>query len=149
MKRWMTDRGRCRSGALCFLVCSLPLVLSPAFAQAAQSAKYQAPAPIERRPPPAPYNAAPAQAAPGNTGSYAIVRQQPTNPSINPASHVSRGEHLAQWMSLHSSLTPEQQQRALAEEPGFTHLPEGTQQRLRERLSQLDAMPPAQRPKAA
>ena len=52
------------------------------------------------------------------------------------------GQHLAEWMNEHRSLTPEQQQQALEHEPGFNSLPPATQQRLRDRLKQLDAMPP-------
>ena len=118
----------------------LPFVLGPSLAFAA--AQEQAPAPIERRPPPTQYDAPPAQ---GATGGYAVVRPQPGNGSRNAAAGVPRGVHLAQWMSLHSNLTPEQQQQALGREPGFDNLPTETQQRMRERLSQLDAMPPTQR----
>ncbi len=53
-----------------------------------------------------------------------------------------RGEHLAQWMSQHSNLTPAQQQQALDQEPGFRDLPQATQQRYHDRLAQLNAMPP-------
>ncbi len=56
-----------------------------------------------------------------------------------------RGEHLAEWMNQHSSLTPQQQQQALEHEPGFQELPRNTQQRMLDRLSQLDAMNPRQR----
>lgn len=54
-------------------------------------------------------------------------------------------EHLAQWMQHHQNLTPEQQQRALENEPGFRQLPPQTQQRMRERLAQLNSMSPNQR----
>ena len=48
-------------------------------------------------------------------------------------------------MNSHRTLTPEQQQQALEHEPGFSSLPAATQQRLRDRLKQLDAMPPEKR----
>jgi hypothetical protein len=54
-------------------------------------------------------------------------------------------EHLAQWMQHHQNLTPEQQQKALENEPGFRQLPPQTQQRMRDRLAQLNAMSPEQR----
>ncbi len=63
-------------------------------------------------------------------------RQRPTAPT---------GEHLSGWMNEHRNLTPEQQQLALSKEPGFSSLPPATQERLRERLRQLNAMPPEQR----
>ena len=87
----------------------------------------QVPAPIERRPPVS------AQVRPG-------VRSPD-----RPERSVPRGEHLAEWMTQHSSLSLEQQQSALANEPGFRDLPEQTQQRMRDRLTQLNAMNPAQR----
>ncbi len=57
----------------------------------------------------------------------------------------AQGEHLAEWMNQHSSLTPQQQQQALQHEPGFQQLPRNTQQRVLDRLAQLDAMNPRQR----
>lgn len=48
-------------------------------------------------------------------------------------------------MNQHSNLTPQQQQQALQHEPGFQELPRNTQQRMLDRLSQLDAMTPLQR----
>ncbi len=77
----------------------------------------------------------PASAPPKSTLAP-IQRHQHSN-GPRPA-----GEHLAEWMNNHRSLTPEQQQKALEKEPGFSSLPSPTQQRLRERLKQLDAMPP-------
>jgi hypothetical protein len=88
----------------------------------------QAPAPIERRPPPAHPNAA-----------------QPNQQGHLVGPGRAKGEHLAEWMSQHSNLTLEQQQQALGREPGFQELPAATQQRMRERLSQLNAMSPNQR----
>ena len=91
----------------------------------------QAPAPIERRAPPA---------------------TQPTNGAGGPHSGPNRangngrrGEHLPEWMNQHRGLTLEQQQQALEREPGFRELPSPTQQRMRERLSQLSAMSPQER----
>jgi hypothetical protein len=48
-------------------------------------------------------------------------------------------------MDRHHDLTPQQQQKALEKEPGFKDLPQETQQRLRNRLTQLNNMPPEQR----
>jgi hypothetical protein len=94
---------------------------TPAYAQYTQP-----PAPIERRPPPAqPLNA--------------------TGPSQGQHKVLPRGEHLAEWMNQHRDLTPQQQQQALQREPGFSNLPAQTQQRMRDRLAQLDAMSPEQR----
>ena len=54
-------------------------------------------------------------------------------------------EHLAQWMDHHSSLSLTDQQHALESEPGFRDLPSQTQQRMRDRLTQLNNMTPEQR----
>jgi hypothetical protein len=54
-------------------------------------------------------------------------------------------EHLAQWMDRHSNLSLPDQQRALEKEPGFRDLPPQTQQAMRDRLTQLNNMPPEQR----
>jgi Protein of unknown function (DUF3106) len=54
-------------------------------------------------------------------------------------------EHLAQWMDHHSSLSLTDQQHALESEPGFRDLPSQTQQRMRDRLTQLNNMSPEQR----
>lgn len=85
----------------------------------------QGPAPIERRPP-----------------SVRPATPPATKPGLH---HGPAGEHLAQWMNQHSNLTPQQQQQALEHEPGFHDLPQETQQRMRSRLAELDAMTPEQR----
>jgi hypothetical protein len=48
-------------------------------------------------------------------------------------------------MSRHRDLPVPQQQKALESEPGFRELPAQTQQRMRDRLTQLNNMRPAQR----
>jgi hypothetical protein len=48
-------------------------------------------------------------------------------------------------MNSHSNMSPDQQQRALSNEPGFRQLPPQTQEHLRNRLNQLNNMPPEQR----
>jgi hypothetical protein len=88
-------------------------------------------APIERRP------------APGMEGSHAVPNAQASANIHNPG--PGTGEHLTQWMYEHRNLTPEQQRQALSSEPGFRGLPQPTQQRLLDHLSQLAAMPPDQR----
>ena len=54
-------------------------------------------------------------------------------------------QHLSQWMDSHRNMTPEQQQRALAAEPGFRQLQPQVQQRMYDRLNQLNQMQPAER----
>ena len=53
-------------------------------------------------------------------------------------------QHLGQWMASHRNLSPEQQQRALAAEPGFRQLQPQVQQRMYDRLNQLNRMSPAE-----
>jgi hypothetical protein len=48
-------------------------------------------------------------------------------------------------MNQHSGMTLEQQQRALEMEPGFRELPPQIQQKMHQRLAQLNAMTPEQR----
>ncbi len=87
----------------------------------------QRPAPIERRPP-------------AETQQGAAGQQQLVGPNGRRG-----GEHLAEWMNQHQGMTLEQQQQALDREPGFLELPAQTQQRMHERLAQLNAMTPMQR----
>jgi hypothetical protein len=61
--------------------------------------------------------------------------------------NAPRGEHLAEWMNQHNNLSPAQQHQALEHEPGFRELPPQTQQRMHDRLSQLNSMNPQQRQK--
>jgi hypothetical protein len=76
----------------------------------------------------------------GQTSQLSAIQRR--NPQ---AAGGARGEHLADWMNQHHNLTPEQQQQALDREPGFRELPQQTQQRMHNRLSQLNAMNPNQR----
>lgn len=93
----------------------------------------QKPAPIERLPP--------AGAQPAGGGQAAGAGGQHL---VGPNGRRG-GEHLAEWMNQHQGMTLEQQQQALDREPGFLELPAQTQQRMHERLAQLNAMTPLQR----
>jgi hypothetical protein len=108
------------------VLCPLPAAWGAAPGQPAP----QYPAPIERRPPPA------------NSASPAGTGQRTPNAAERRGIN---GEHLAQWMDQHRSLTPQQQQQALQNESGFRQLPPQTQQRMLDRLAQLDAMTPVER----
>jgi hypothetical protein len=92
-------------------------------------------APVERRAP----GGQPAQ---GQQQSQLapIVRRNP-----QAQAQGEKGEHLQAWMNQHRNLTPEQQQQALDHEPGFRQLPQATQQRMHNRLAQLNAMNPQTR----
>lgn len=103
------------------------------FRQAAPQQQHQAP--VERR----------GQGGPQGQGQpqsqlAPIVRRNP-----QAQAQGEKGEHLQAWMNQHRNLTPEQQQRALDNEPGFRQLPQATQDRMHNRLAQLNAMNPNQR----
>lgn len=96
------------------------------------------PAATSRSGPPAPIVRAAPQASPNNAPSNnAPGSRQTRTPQQQP--------HIAQWMAAHRSLSPAEQQNALAAEPGFSKLTPAVQQRMHERLSQLNEMPPDQR----
>jgi Protein of unknown function (DUF3106) len=66
-------------------------------------------------------------------------------PPGRPQGNGNQQPHLGNWLASHGDLPPEDQERALQSEPGFSHLPPETQQRLLGRLQQLNRMPPRQR----
>lgn len=106
----------------------------------ASAGYYQVPRGGQRMPAPQPQRApAPQQRFPGEPN-----RNQGMGPGVNRQGGA-KGEHLAEWMNAHRNLSPAQQQQALQAEPGFRELPPQTQQRMRERLNQLNAMDPARR----
>ncbi len=80
-----------------------------------------------------------------------VQRIPPSRPIGNPTANAgrmagqARGAHLGQWMQQHGSLTPQQQQQALHNEPGFNQLPPQTQQRMADRLNQLNSLPEPRR----
>jgi hypothetical protein len=90
-----------------------------------------------------------AQSFPGANANYG---RGPVAPPMQPRQYAQQpgpgnpsGAHLGQWMQQHSNLNPQQQQRALQNEPGFNRLPPQMQQRMVERLNRLNSMPPDQR----
>lgn len=97
----------------------------------AQSVASRPSAPIERRTAPAP---APIQRKSGDLSK-----------NRNMTGGKLQGEHLAAWMNHHSTETTIQKLQSLEKEPGFHDLPPQTQQRMRDRLVQLDNMTPERR----
>lgn len=108
------------------LLCALLPVGAVALAQSVPTR----PAVVERRPasPLAPVVRKPAETAKNKNGGGKL-----------------EGEHLAAWMNHHSSETTTQKLASLEKEPGFHDLPPQTQQRMRDRLIQLDNMTPERR----
>ena len=67
---------------------------------------------------------------------------------MQPGAHArfeNNQPHLGAWLQRHGNLTPEQQQKAMQNEPGFSRLPPETQQKLLDRLRQINRMPPNMR----
>ena len=59
--------------------------------------------------------------------------------------HLPGAQHLSEWMDAHRNLSPQQQQSALEQEPGFRQLRPEQQQRMYNQLSRLNSMSPEQR----
>ena len=64
-----------------------------------------------------------------------------------PPANLGRGnqQHLGGWLQSHSGQSFSTQEQSLRQEPGFSRLPQPQQQRLIDRLHQLDSMPPQRR----
>ncbi len=82
----------------------------------------------------------------------ATFQKQPAQPRFNGQQpprfgpgNRSSGQHLPQWFAQHQNLSPNAQENALKQEPGFARLPGGQQQQVIDRLHRLDLAPPAQR----
>src|SRR5579859_3763745 len=79
--------------------------------------------------------------------------QQPYGPARNPyappapgnSPYTTNQQHLGGWLQNHQGESFAGQTNALRQEKGFSNLPQQQQQRLIDRLHQLDSMPPAQR----
>jgi Protein of unknown function (DUF3106) len=70
----------------------------------------------------------------------------PFHPTAKPPGKVApEKEHLQQWMERHKDLPLSEQLHELENEPGFKLYDPQTQQRMRDRLIQLNNMPPQQR----
>jgi hypothetical protein len=75
---------------------------------------------------------------------YPSVPYQPRSPYAAPPGNAG-GPHLGNWLQNHQGESFTGQENALRREPGFNRLPQQQQQRLIDRLHQLDAMSPQQR----
>jgi uncharacterized membrane protein len=80
-----------------------------------------------------------------------VVRKAPPEHPQQQTGRFGGGQnqqHLAQWMQSHQNMPLDQQQRALQAEPGFSQLRPEVQQRMHDRLTQLNGMSPQQRQRA-
>lgn len=85
------------------------------------------------------------QNSPENSGQGYPARRNPYAPP--PPANLGRGnqQHLPGWLQSHSGQSFASQEQSLRQEPGFNRLPQPQQQRLIDRLHQLDTMPPQRR----
>lgn len=106
----------------------------------------------QRAPSPRPaYPAAPFAAPNGNAGRapytpyvpYRPANRVPTPPRLNGPNVT--GPHLGNWLQNHQGESFNSQANSLRQERGFNQLPQQQQQRLIDRLHQIDSMPPDQR----
>jgi hypothetical protein len=65
--------------------------------------------------------------------------------ALHPRFENNQQPHLGTWLQRHGNLSPEEQEKALQNEPGFQQLSPETQQKLLNRLRQINRMPPNQR----
>lgn len=89
-----------------------------------QQQRHQAP------PPPAPRTPAP------NQQSDHTLNQQPNHPM--------QGGHAGDWLRRYKDMPPDEQERALQNDPAFRRLPPERQQQLRQRLQHFSDLPPQQ-----
>ena len=59
-----------------------------------------------------------------------------------PYQPPSQGHHSGQWLNQHREMPPDQQRRALENDPAFRHLPRDRQQEYEQRLQRFNSMPP-------
>jgi DNA-directed RNA polymerase subunit F len=82
---------------------------------------------------------------PSQSHSAAPAPTPAAPPSPATRAFSNPGNHLGTWLENHKNLSLSDQERALEHEPGFNRLTPQQQENLRNRLRQLNAMPPAER----
>lgn len=89
--------------------------------------------------------AAPQQQHPGAHGPA----PRPNNNNKSRPKADNKQEHKAgDWLLKNQSLPPDQQEKALENDPGFQKLPPERQAQLKERLRKFNSLPPEQRERA-
>lgn len=69
-------------------------------------------------------------------------RQGPGGGQGNGGRMHGPGPHMGDWLRKHQDLSPEQQQKALEQDPDFQRLSRDRQDRLRQRLQSFNSLPP-------
>jgi uncharacterized protein DUF3106 len=77
-------------------------------------------------------------------GNNALHPQQPKRNNAGPNPQHKLGD----WLRNHKNLPPDQQEKALENDPNFKHLSPDRQAQLKERLRKFNSLPPAQRDRA-
>jgi Protein of unknown function (DUF3106) len=81
--------------------------------------------------------------AAGQQPSQGSAPRVPQQPSHSKQSHPA--PKLGDWLRQHKNLTPEQQEKALENDPAFKRLSPERQAQYRERLRKFNSLPPQQR----
>ena len=98
--------------------------------------------------------ALPLFARPQRAGGYHLAQQRHSAPAYQPPRAQTarppaeqrppvRG-HAGDWLRRYKDLAPDEQERALQNDPGFRSLPPARQQMLRQRLQHFSSLPPQQ-----
>lgn len=91
--------------------------------------------------------------APRNPSPQHVLPPAQANPQKNPGPFKKKDaqgpvHRMGDWLEAHKDLPPEQQQKALENDPGFKRLPPARQAALRERLRNFNSLTPEQRNRA-
>ena len=76
--------------------------------------------------------------------SWAQARFAERRQERQEARQQAQANHAGQWLRRYKDLPPDQQQKALDNDPQFRSLPPARQQILRERLLRFSSLPPQQ-----
>ncbi len=82
--------------------------------------------------------------ADGQKSRQSIPRPPQSQNRANDRQPSPHGHHAGQWLRQYGDVPPEQQRRALQNDPQFRRLPPQRQQQLQQRLQRFSNMPPEQ-----
>jgi hypothetical protein len=83
-----------------------------------------------------------AQHAPAPRPQQNHSQNHPQAPGRAPQNPQQPQGHAGDWLRRYKDLPPEEQERALQNDPAFRHLPAEQQQQLRQRLQHFSSLPP-------
>src|SRR6516164_8634151 len=73
-----------------------------------------------------------------------VCLAQRAHPPAPRAARPAQQGHAGDWLRRYKDMSPEEQERALQNDPAFRRLPPARQQMLRERLQHFSSLPPQQ-----